>query len=126
MRENVLRTKSFNFALRIVNLYKFLKEEKKEFIMSKQIMRSGTSVGAMIREAEHGESKKDFVHKNSIAQKEINETLYWLELLYASNFISQQQYESLHTDAIEIVKLVTSTIKTAKKDINHLSFNINH
>ena len=88
--------------------------------MSKQLMRSGTSVGAMIREAEFAESKSDFVHKMAIAQKEINETLYWLELLNASEYLTVQQFESINTDAVEIMKLITSSIKTAKKlIINH-------
>ena len=114
MKENVLKNKSFAFAIRIVKLYKYLCEEKKEYIMSKQLMRSGTSIGAMIREAEFAESKNDFVHKMAIAQKEINETLYWLELLSASEYLTIQQFESIDTDAVEIIKLVTSSIKTAK------------
>jgi len=81
MRENVIKIKSFGFAVRVVKLYQFLCNEKKEFTLSKQLLRSGTSVGAMVREAEHSESKADFVHKLAIAQKEINETIYWLELL---------------------------------------------
>jgi four helix bundle protein len=81
MRENVLLIKSFAFAVRIVRLYQFLCDNKKEFVLSKQLLRSGTSVGAMAREAEHSESKADFIHKLSISQKEINESIYWLELL---------------------------------------------
>jgi len=100
MKEKILKKKSFDFALRIVRLYKYLEEEKKEFIMSKQLIRSGTSVGAMVREAEFAESKSDFIHKLSIAQKEINETLYWLELLNASDYLTVQQFESINTDAI--------------------------
>ena len=107
--------KSFKFAIRIVNLYKYLCDEKKEFVLSKQVLRSGTSVGAMIREAEHSESKSDFIHKMAIAQKEINETLYWLELLSETKYISIAEFESINTDAIEIIKMLTSSIKTAKK-----------
>ena len=118
MKENVLKKKSFDFALRIVKMYKYLQDEKKEFIMSKQLMRSGTSVGAMVREAEFAESKMDFVHKMAISQKEINESIYWLELLTASDYITLQQFESINTDAVEIIKLITSSIKTAK-NINH-------
>jgi four helix bundle protein len=81
MRDNIIKTKSFNFAIRIVKIFQYLQTEKKEFILSKQLSRSGTSVGAMVREAEHSESKMDFIHKMAIAQKEINETIYWLELL---------------------------------------------
>jgi len=113
-KENVLKKKSFDFALRIVNLYKYMQDNKKEYIMSKQLMRSGTSVGAMIREAEYAESTNDYIHKLSIAQKEINETLYWLELLNASEYLTIQQFESINNDAVEVIKLITSTIKTIK------------
>ena len=120
MKENVLKKKSFDFALRIIKLYKYLREEKKEIIMSKQLMRSGTSIGAMIRESEFAESKNDFIHKISIAQKEINESLYWLELLNDSEYLNVQQFESINNDAVELIKLITSSIKTAKKSIiNH-------
>jgi len=114
MGENIVKDKSFLFAVRIVKLYKFLSEEKKEFILSKQILRSGTSVGAMIREAEHAESHNDFKHKMGIAQKEINETIYWLELLVETDYLRSEQFESLNNDALEIIKLITSIIKTAK------------
>jgi four helix bundle protein len=118
MKENILKTKSFDFALRIVKLYKYLQDEMKEFIMSKQLMRSGTSVGAMVREAEFAESKTDFAHKMAIAQKEINESIYWLELLNASEYLTNQQFESINSDAVAIIKLITSSIKTVK-NINH-------
>lgn len=118
MKENVLKKKSFDFALRIVKLYQYLKEEKKEFIMNRQLMRSGTAVGAMVREAEFGESKADFAHKMAVAQKEINESLYRLELLYASEYLTNQQFESINTDAVEIIKIITATIKTTKIMIN--------
>jgi four helix bundle protein len=114
MRENAIKTKSFAFAVRIVNCYKFLIEDKKEFVMSKQLLRSGTAIGALYREAEQAESKKDFVHKMAIAQKECNETMYWLELLVATNYISKEQFESLNADAIELIKLITSIIKSSK------------
>lgn len=87
MKENILKDKSLLFAIRIVNLYKFLLSDHKEYVLSKQVLRSGTSVGAMIREAEFGQSKLDFIHKLSIAQKEINETLYWLELLHKTDYL---------------------------------------
>ena len=117
MRENVIKIKSFEFAVRIVKFYQFLCNEKKEFVLSKQVLRSGTSIGAMVREAEHSESKADFIHKLSIAQKEINETIYWLDLLRATDYISTQQFESIHADAVEIIKLITSIIKSTKKNI---------
>lgn len=119
MKENVLKVKTFSFSIRVVNCYKLLIHEKKEFVLSKQLLRSGTSVGAMIRESEHSESKSDFIHKMAIAQKEINETIYWLELLHATEFLSKELFEGLNADAIEIIKLITSSIKTAKTNINH-------
>lgn len=100
---------------RVVNLYKYLQTEKKEFVLSKQLLRCGTNVGAMVREAEQGESKADFIHKLSIALKEINETLYWLELLNETAYLSQQQFESINADATELIKLLISIIKTSKK-----------
>ena len=117
MNESILKNKSFAFAVRIVKLYKYLSEEKKEFVLSKQVLRSGTSVGAMVREAEHSESKADFVHKLAIAQKEINETLYWLELLSETEFISINEFNSINADAVEIIKMLTSSIKTAKQSL---------
>ena len=90
MKENILKTKSFSFAIRIVNLYKFLKKEHGEYVISQQLIRSGTSVGAIIREAEHAESLKDFVHKLSIGLKEANESKYWLDLLVATDFITKK------------------------------------
>ena len=117
MKENVVKNKSFKFAVRVVKLYQYLCEQKKEFILSKQLLRSGTSVGAMIREAEHAESKLDFKHKMTIAQKEANETIYWLELLQATDYLTNEQFESVNADAVEIIKLITSIIKTAKTNI---------
>jgi len=114
MKENIVKNKSFAFAIKVVKLYQFLCNDKKEFVLSKQLLRSGTSVGAMVREAEHAESKADFKHKMGIAQKEINESIYWLELLKETDYLSPAQYESIQTDAIEIIKLITSIIKTAK------------
>jgi len=118
MRENVVKNKSFAFAVRVVRLYQFLCEQKKEFLLSKQLLRSGTSVGAMIREAEHAETKNDFKHKMGIAQKEINETIYWLELLKETDYLSSEQFESIYTDAVEIIKLITAILKSAKANIN--------
>jgi four helix bundle protein len=103
MKENIIKKKSFDFAIRIVKLYQFLCAEKKEYVLSKQLLRSGTFVGAMLREAEHSESKADFIHKLAIAQKEINESIYWLELLNATDYLTKQQFESVHFYAIEII-----------------------
>ena len=117
MKENNVRDKSFLFAVRIVNLSKYLNTKKKEFILSKQVMRSGTSVGAMVREAEHSESKNDFIHKLAIAQKEINETLYWLELLQATEYINNEEFDSINCDAVELIKIITTIIKNTKAKI---------
>jgi len=99
-----------------VNLYKYLIIEKKEFVLSKQLLISGTSVGAMIREAEFGQTKSDFIHKLSIAQKEANETQYWIELLFQTEYSTTEQFESLNQNIIEILKLITASIKTAKQN----------
>jgi len=119
MKENVVKNKSFGFAVRRVKLYQYLGEQKKEFVLSKQLLRSGTSVGAMVREAEHAETKNDFKHKLAIAQKEINEAIYWLELLKETDYLTQEQFESINTDAVEIIKLITAIIKSTKTNINN-------
>ncbi len=103
--------------MRIVKLCEYLIEHKKAFVLSNQLLRSGTSIGAMVREAEHAESKKDFVHKLGIAQKEINETIYWLELMNETGHLTKEQFESIHTDAIEIIKIITAIIKSTKSNI---------
>ncbi len=113
--DNVVKIKSYQFAIRIVHLYKFLVEEKKEYILSKQLLRSGTSVGANVREAEHAESKADFIHKLSVALKEANETEYWLDLLKETGYLNNSEYISIQFDIKEILKLLTSIIKTAKQ-----------
>src|SRR5690554_2886566 len=121
MKENIVKDKSFKFAIRIVRLYQFLVAQKKELVLSKQLLRSGTAVGALVREAEHAETKKDFIHKMAIAQKEINETIYWLELLKETEYLKKDQFESINQDAVEIIKLITSIIKSAKQSLttNH-------
>ena len=103
MKDNVVKDKSLEFAVRIVNLYKFLVNEQKEFVMSKQILRSGTSIGANIREAEQAQSRADFINKLNIALKEANETEYWLELLIRTEYITREQYESINNDSTEDV-----------------------
>jgi four helix bundle protein len=100
-----------------VKLSQYLQTEKKEYVLSKQVVRSGTSVGAMIREAEYAERKSDFVHKMAIAQKEINETIYWLELLNCTEYLNIEQFESMSKDAVELIKMITSSIKTAKTNL---------
>lgn len=118
-RENIVQEKSMDFAVRVVGMYKFLINDKKEFILSKQLLRSGTSVGASIREAEHAESKADFIHKMAVAQKECNESLYWLELLNRTGYLIQEHFDSINNNATELIKLITSIIKTTKRNINH-------
>ena len=113
-KKNVLKDKSYSFALRIVNLYKHLSGDTKEFVLSKQILRSGTSVGSNITEGNQAESKQDFVHKLAIALKEAVETEYWLCLLRDGGFITPAQAESLIVDCKELQRILTSSIKTAK------------
>lgn len=115
MKENVVLNKSFAFAVRIVNLYKFLVSDKKEFVLSKQILRSGTATGALVREAQQAESNADFIHKLSIALKEANETEYWLLLLNETNYIEAKQFDPLKSDIEELLKLLISIIKKSKE-----------
>ena len=114
---HTLRDKSFQLAVRIIRLYKYLMEEKKEYTLSKQILRAGTNPGAMVREALNAESSLDFIHKLGIAQKETGETQYWLELLYTTNYLSETEFQSLYQDAGEVMKLIRSSILTKKKNI---------
>jgi four helix bundle protein len=116
-KKNVLKNKSFSFAIRIVKLYKYLSEKKKEFILSKQLLRSGTAVGALIRGAQNGESKADFIHKLSIAQKECDESIYWIELLRETNYINEKEFESIYSEANSLLKMIRSAIITTKKNI---------
>ncbi|HAS45367.1 MAG TPA: four helix bundle protein [Microscillaceae bacterium] len=116
MEENLIKEKSFDFAIRIINLSKFLKEHHKEFDLSRQLIRSGTSIGALYREAQYAESKADFIHKLAIAQKECNETIYWLDLLQATNYLDEGQHNSIHNDAVSLLKIITSILKTSKKN----------
>jgi four helix bundle protein len=113
-KRNVVREKSHAFALRIIGLYKILADERREFVLSKQLLRSGTSVGANIREAINAESTPDFIHKLAIAQKECDETCYWLELLHDSEFISESEFKSIWADADELLKIIRSIILSKK------------
>ncbi len=115
MKENIVKNKSFTFALNVIKISRLL-QQKKEFVLSKQLLRSGTSIGALVREAEHAESKADFIHKMSIAIKEVNETDYWIELLHKSNLLTNSKYASLHDDVSELIRLLTSIIKTTKSN----------
>ena len=114
--DNIIDQKSKAFAVRIVKFTRYLQEEKKEFVLSKQILRSGTSIGANARERKNAQSKADFVNKLSIALKEADETAYWLELLVESEIIDQQQFDSMYNDLKEVIALLTSSIKTAKNN----------
>ena len=116
---NAIEDKSFNFALRIVNLNKYLTGKKKEYVMSKQLLRSGTSIGANVSEAVRAQSKKDFISKLSIALKEANESRYWIRLLIASQYVEEKSGADLLQDLEEIIKLLVSIIKTSKKTIEN-------
>jgi len=116
MKENVIQTKSFAFAIRIVNAYKYLQTEKKEFVLSKQMLRSGTSIGANVEEAMGGQSKKDFIAKNSIAYKEARETKYWIKLLKATSYMDEKQADSLINDADELCKILSSILVSSKNN----------
>lgn len=110
-----LADKTLEFAIRIVKLNRYLTEQKKEYVLSKQVLRSGTNPGAMVREAANAESGTDFIHKLAIGQKEICETLYWLELLFKSDYLTEKEYLSLSNDATEILKIIRSSILTKKQ-----------
>ena len=106
--KNIIEEKSFDFAIRVVNLYKHLTDTKKEFVMSKQLLKSGTSIGANISEAQKAQSKADFHSKMAIALKEANETLYWLKLLFKTDFLTKKEFESIEPDNKEIIAILTS------------------
>ena len=113
-KDNVIKEKSFSFAIEIVGLYKYLTETKREFVMSRQLLKSGTSIGANIREAEFAQSKLDFINKMSISLKEANEADYWLELLYITNFIDESTHKEFKIKSTEILKLLVSIVKSSK------------
>lgn len=120
MKENAIQEKSYNFALDIIRLVRIVQDQKREFILTKQLIRSGTSIGANVREADSSESKADFIHKLAIAQKECTESMYWIELLKDSGYIDNMEFERIHPKAIEIMRLITSIIKTAKSNLKNL------
>ena len=111
MKENVIMRKSFAFSVRIVNLHKYLSQEKKESVISKQIYRSGTSIGANIAEAQRAQSTADFVAKMKIALKEANESQYWFQLLHETKYITDKEFQSIHNDLLEILKILTAICK---------------
>ena len=118
MDNNIVAEKSYAFALRIIKLYKYLVAEQKEYVLSKQILRSGTAIGALIKEAEHAQSKADFLNKMNIALKEANETEYWLMLLNDSNYIDEKSFNSIHPNIVEILKMLISIVKSTKIKLN--------
>jgi len=114
MGKSIIQDKSFAFGVQIVNTYKEITDEKKEFVLSKQLLRSGTSIGANVSEAAHGQSSKDFISKLSIARKEANETLYWLNLLNETAYLNPHQAKPLINDCQELMRILTSIIKTTQ------------
>lgn len=118
MKKGILVDKSFEFAISVINIYKYLAEDKKEYVVSKQLLRSGTAVGALIKEAQNAESKADFIHKLAIAQKECDETIYWLELLKATNYLTVENFEKLFNEGNGLLKMLRSAILTSKQTHN--------
>ena len=119
MKNNIIKEKSFEFSVRIINLYKFLTNEKKEYVLSKQILRSGTSIGANVEEALGGFSDNDFIYKMQTSYKETRETIYWLKLLQRTDYIKKKQFDSIVNDANEIIKILTNILKTKKESIKN-------
>jgi four helix bundle protein len=117
--KNVVKEKSFAFAVRIVNLYKHLCNDKREYVLSKQVLRSGTGIGASVHEAEQAESTGDFIHKMGVALKQASETEYWLLLLERTEYLEKKAFESIHPDVVELLKLLTSIIKSAKRGMDN-------
>ncbi len=111
---NAIRSKSFAFALRIVGCYKYLKTDQQEYVLSKQLLRSGTAIGAMVSESVYAQSKADFAHKLSVALKETSETEYWIELLHQSDYLAAEVYASMIKDVHELLKMLTAIVKTTK------------
>ena len=117
MRDNVLQSKSYAFAIRIIRLVQYLEREKREFVLSNQVKRSGTAIGASIREAKFSESRLDFIHKMRISLKEANETMYWLSLLLDTGYINKRMAASIMGDCRELLAMLVSTVKTAKRNM---------
>jgi len=117
MKENIIKTKSYLFAIEVIKTSKKMMAEEKEFVLSKQLLRSGTSIGAMVREAEQAQSKRDFIHKLSIALKEANETDYWIDLIKETSNLKEKEVSQLKNSILEILKLLTKIIKTSKTNL---------
>jgi four helix bundle protein len=116
MKKNIVKEKSYFFAIQIIELYKIL-ISKQEFVLSKQLLRSGTAVGALIQESEHAESKKDFIHKLSISLKEANETTYWLNLLFDTKYTTKTEFDKINDLNIELIRLLVTIIKSSKNNL---------
>ena len=114
---NVIQTKSYAFAIRIVNAYKFLTNDQKEYVLSKQMLRSGTAIGALVAEAHHAQSSADFLNKMNVALKEANETFYWLSLLRDTDYLSEQIYKSISIDCKKLIALLVSIVKSVKSSL---------
>ena len=117
LENSIVAEKSFNFAVRVVKLYKYLCDERKEFVLSKQLLRSGTSIGANIQEGLQGQSKRDFLMKMNISLKEASETKYWLELLKATDYLTEKEQKSIYDDCVELEKMLTSIVKTTSQRV---------
>ena len=115
MKDSPVKNKSYQFAIRIVNFYKHLAQTEREYVLSRQILRSGTAIGAYVKEAGQAESRADFIHKMSMGLKEASETEYWLELLRDTNYLDSKAFDSLHGDCVELLKLLTAIVKTSKQ-----------
>ena len=113
---NAVEEKSFRFAVRIVRLYQYLSDNKKEYVLSQQLLRSGTSIGANVSEAQQAQSKADFISKMAVALKETTETKYWLRLLYETDYLNQREHTAIHGDCVEIEKLLTAIVKASRQD----------
>jgi len=117
VKESILLDKSLSFALRVVKLSRYLQECHKEYVLSRQVLRSGTAIGALIREAQYAQSKADFLNKLTIALKEANETKYWLHILAESEYITKTMYQSIEPEAEELLKLLIASTKTVKNNV---------
>ena len=116
MKDNIILSKSKAFAVRVVRLCRYLREEKKEYVLSKQLLRCGTSIGANVHEAKYAQSTDDFISKHSIALKEASEAEYWLELLYETEYLTKPEYDSIASDCSELARLLVSIVKTTKEN----------
>ena len=118
--KNGIADKSLAFAIRVIRLYQHLSQNKKEFVISKQFLRSGTAIGALVREAEHAQSKADFLNKMNIALKEANETVYWIILLKETEYLTENEHQSIFSDSEEILKILISIVKTTKQNLDRI------